>query len=239
MPPERTQRRIQFVPVSNIPSSTRRTPRRNKSSIQNYAQPERIDEPMQNRPTTPKTPRISTLGRTLGRGQVEDEDDIEMLDKTDDEDIFASEKSGDEEVEIEPSTTPTRQNLPSTITVHKRRTITKPRKPREETTWTRYYFDITTIEETWINEAKAGKPTLNNRLWTCKICGPAFTSTDKQRHSNTLALNDHLRDEHEMNIQKHKLGIALKVKHSTTELGAIYKFVVPLDPIPSAEDALL
>jgi len=84
---------------------------------------------MQNRPTTPKTPRISTLGRTLGRGQVEDEDDIEMLDKTDDEDIFVLEKSRDEEVEIKPLTTPTCQNLPSTITVYKRRTITKPRKP--------------------------------------------------------------------------------------------------------------
>jgi len=51
-----------------------------------------------------------------------------------------------------------------------------------------------------------------NRLWVCKICGPAFLSTNKERHSNTLRLVKHLKDEYYMNKKKHKLGVDLVQK---------------------------
>jgi len=44
----------------------------------------------------------------LGRRQVKDEDDIKILDKIDNKDIFVLEKSKDKEVEIKPLTTPIR-----------------------------------------------------------------------------------------------------------------------------------
>ena len=95
------------------------------------------------------------------------------------------------------------------------------------------------MDETWVNTSKEGHPTLVNHLWTCKFCGPAFTSTDKQCHGNTTALNKHMHQAHEMNSQKHKLGIQPTLKGSVLRAGAMDQFVTHVEPIPSAEEAVL
>jgi hypothetical protein len=146
----------------------------------------------------------------------------------------------EEEVEIDPTGTPTRQNLPSTIIIKKRRITTtkRARKIRKETTWTQCYFNVTTMDETW-SKPKEPDKLLINRLWTCKLCGPAFTSTDKQRHGNTSSLNTHMKDKHEINAQKHALGIPAKKNGVAIQPRAMDQYVVQQDPIPSAEEALL
>jgi hypothetical protein len=221
-----SNKRFHFAPLSSI----RQTPRRNRSSIQNYSQYERIDEPIQNPPRTPKTTTHNT--------QAEEEEDVEMADKDQDSEQECGSPSS-EEIEVQPSETPTRQNLPTTITIKKRFRNKKPRKQRGETTWTQAYFDITLIDETWVNEVTTNKPVLNNRLWICKLCGPAFSSTDKERHGNTSKLNNHLRDEHDMNKQKHQLGILPKQKGGKRQEGAMNKFIQPIEAIPTAEEAVL
>jgi hypothetical protein len=52
-------------------------------------------------------------------------------------------------------------------------------------------------------------------------------------------LNNHLQSEHEMNRQKHQLGVLPKYKDSKTQEGAMNKFVKAVDPIPTAEEAVL
>jgi hypothetical protein len=224
------QRTISFAPMS---SSTRQTPRRNASNIQDYSQYERIDEPIQNPLRTPKTSTQPT--------QLDNNKDTQMTDGEEDledaNDLLLS--SREEEIEVQAAKTPTQRNLPSTVTIKRRYLNKRPRKQRDETTWTQFYFDVTPIEDTWINQAKKGKPVLQNRLWTCKLCGPAFSSTDKERHSNTSKLNNHLQSEHEMNRQKHQLGVLPKYKDSKTQEGAMNKFVKAVDPIPTAKEAVL
>jgi hypothetical protein len=95
------------------------------------------------------------------------------------------------------------------------------------------------MDETWVNENKVGKLILQNRLWTCKYCFPIFTSDDKERHGNTSKLNNHMKDVHDLNKQKHKLGVLPKVKGRTIRLGAMDQFVVTTEPIPTSEEALL
>jgi hypothetical protein len=133
--------------------------------------------------------------------------------------------------------TPSRSAIYSTVTIRRRQLQKRARKPRSETTWTQHYFDVTTLDKTWVNKGKRGKPTLQNRLWVCKLCGPAFKSTNKERHRNTSKLNNHLRDEHNMDKRKHQLGEKPLLKGA--KKGAMDAFTVAVDPIPSAEDAIL
>jgi hypothetical protein len=97
MPPK-AQRTLSFAPPPPIapatPSGTRDTPRRNTSTITNYAHPERIDEPFRNPDNPNKTPRASTR-------QTQDED-TEMGDR-DEEDDMGEDKEEDEEVIIVPN----------------------------------------------------------------------------------------------------------------------------------------
>jgi hypothetical protein len=65
-----------------------------------------------------------------------------------------------------------------------------------------------------------------------------FSSIDKERHRNTLKLNNHLRDAYYINKQKHQLRVQPTRKDSV-KLGAIDKFAVVVDPILSAEEAVL
>jgi hypothetical protein len=107
-----SQQKLTFIPIT---SSTRQTPRRNLSLIQNYSQYERIDEPIVNPPKTPKTVLQATQALSEG------DEDVEIEDREEEDTIEIDESSSDEEV-VQPSDTPTRRNLPSTITVkrHKR-----------------------------------------------------------------------------------------------------------------------
>jgi hypothetical protein len=125
MPPK-AQRTLSFAPplppVTSTPSRTRATPRRNASTIANYAYLERIDEPFCN--PTP-TPRASI--RTQ-------DDDIIMGDREDDEDNEDDVEESEEVIIVPDPNTPTRQkNLPSTVVV-KRRHVEKARKERKQRT---------------------------------------------------------------------------------------------------------
>ena len=125
-----------------------------------------------------------------------------------------SDEKEEEEVQIKPLDTLMHQNLLLIITIKRYRKEKKLQKSQDETTQTQAYFDITIIDETQVNMFKKDYPILVNHLWTCKFCGPAFTSTDKQHHGNTTALNKHMHQAHEMNPQKHKLGIQPTLKGS-------------------------
>jgi hypothetical protein len=144
---------------------------------------ERIYEPIVN---PPKTPKASTQNT-----QCEGDGDVNMADGDEEEDdtLFISSEEEEEEVSIDLESTSTRPNLPSTVTIKRQRKSRSKtaRKPRDETTWTQAYFNVTTMDETWVNKAKEGYPTLANRLWTCRLCGPHLRSTDAQRHGNTTA----------------------------------------------------
>lgn len=139
MPPQRSkpiQQRISFLPTSQNSLNPRGTPRRNYNTIQNYAWPERINEIINNPAATPRHPHPP-------RPTVKD--DIDMADEDNEE----GDQEIEEEVSIDQSITPTRRNIPSTVVVKtRRRTKKKPRKAREETTWTQHYFNITQIEDT-------------------------------------------------------------------------------------------
>jgi len=154
MPPQRsepTQRRISFGPTTSNPLNPRGTPRRNRNTIQNYAQPERIDELIKNPLPTPRHPHPPSPTA---------KDDVDMTDRDENEE----EQEVKEELLIDQSRTPTRQNLPSTVVIKTRQQSKKPRKPRKETTWTQHYFEVTLLTDTWVNEALKNKPTLFNRL---------------------------------------------------------------------------
>jgi hypothetical protein len=71
----------------------------------------------------------------------------------------------------------------------------------------------------------------------CKIYGPAFSSNDKERHGNTIKLNNHMREEHGIDEEKHHLGI--KPKRRRGDSSTIENFLTIIEPIPSIEEALL
>jgi hypothetical protein len=128
--------------------------------------------------------------------------------------------------------TPTRKNLPSTVVIKTRRKQRKERaKTRTEKNWVQAYFNVTLLENEWINPALKHKEPIRNRLWTCKLCGPSFTSTDKERHGNTSRLNNHLRIEYDMTKEKHLLKHLPKVKNGQVPHGGMDQFVrVPYHP---------
>jgi hypothetical protein len=95
------------------------------------------------------------------------------------------------------------------------------------------------MDETWVNISKRGYLVQQNRLWTCKFCKGGFSSTDKARHGNTSHLNNHLLAEHGMTKQKHQLGIQLTNTSKGRQEGALSKFIVLVEPIPSTEEAVL
>jgi hypothetical protein len=236
MPPERISKKQRVLSWAPTTSSPRQMSRRNKSTIQNYSRCEQIDEPISNPPRTPKTPHPPTKDTHIIRDDASEEE-VQMAD---DQDGDNNGSGSEEEVEIDPADTPTRHNLPSTITIKKRRTTTtkKARKMRKETSWTQCYFNVTTMDETW-SKPKEPDRILINRMWTCKLCGPAFTSTDKQRHGNTSALIRHMKDKHDMDARKHALGIPAKKNGVAVQPGAMNQYVVQQDPTPSAQEALL
>jgi hypothetical protein len=79
--------------------------------------------------------------------------------------------------------TPTGKNLLSTVVIRTRRKQRKEQaKTRTEKTWVQAYFNVTLLEDEWINPALKHKEPIRNRLWTCKLCGPSFTLTDKERY---------------------------------------------------------
>ena len=106
-------------------------------------------------------------------------------------------------------------------------------------TWTQHYFTIDLMDETWVNEDKPTKPVQQNRRWTCKLCGPTFSSTDKERHGNTSKLNNHMRDVHQMDKRKHLLDELPKKSQYATDLEFMHKFAVAVKPILSSEEAIL
>jgi hypothetical protein len=142
-------------------------------------------------------------------------------------------------MDIDRETTPTRRGIPSTVVVKTRRRARGPRKSRKETTWTQYYFDVTILEETWNHPGLKNKPLVANRLWICKICGPSFKSTDQERHGNTSRLVKHLKEQHDMDEQKHKLGVQPKQRKGLRGFQPITGYMRSTEPIPSAEEAIL
>lgn len=209
------------TPIRETPSRSTRT------VIHDYSQLERPD-------FTPRNPsKAAPRAESNTYSQPLQDDDIEIEETQDNgTDIEASGSSS----ECQPET-PSRPAIQSTVIIKRRQLQKKARRPRSETTWTQHYFTVTTLDETWVNEGKKGKPILQNRLWVCKLCGPTFKSTDKERHGNTSKLNNHLRDEHEMTKKKHQLGEKPIVKGS--QKGAIDAFAVIVDPIPNTEEAIL
>jgi uncharacterized UBP type Zn finger protein len=199
MPPQCVNSKQRTISWGNTSTPMRQTPSRsNRTLIQNYSQLERREVSIQNPPKTPKTP--------AARAQVQDDGDIEMANGEEDQGgVSDSTISSDEEAQ--PTETPTRCRIPSTITVKRRHKGKKPQKPRDETTWTQHYFEVTSMDETWVNESKKSKPELLNRLWVYKICGPAFSSTDKERYGNTSKLNNHMQDAYDMDKRKHFLSV--------------------------------
>ena len=228
-----SQKTIPFAPIASSASQTRGTPRRNASTITNYARPERIDEIIQNPPQTPRAPARATQADTALEDTEMDYGD------EDDEEEQEEAQEGAEVIEILDPDTPTQRNLPSTVITKTRRIIKRARKPRSETTWTQFYYDVTLLDDTWVNTSKKGHPVLQNRLWTCKWCKSAFSSTDKSRHGNTSTLNNHLLLEHNMTKQKHQLGIQPEHTSKSMRAGALSKYVVPVEAIPTAEEAVL
>jgi hypothetical protein len=113
----------------------------------------------------------------------------------------------EEEMDINREITPTHHDIPSTVVVKTHRRARGPRKSQKETTWTQYYFDVTILEETWNHLGLKNKPLVANRLWIYKIYGPSFKSTDQERHSNTLRLVKHLKEQYNIDKQKHKLDV--------------------------------
>jgi hypothetical protein len=98
---------------------------------------------------------------------------------------------------------------------------------------------VTILEETWINKSLKDKPSMLNRLWICKICGPSFQSTDKERHGNTSRLVNHLKEQHDMDEQKHKLGVLPKQRKGQRGFQSITGYMRPVDLVLSAEEAIL
>ena len=159
MPPIRTnttstQQQLTFAPMPQSPLNARGTPRRDRTYVPNYCTLKRVDPII----TNPLTPRRAQPSRPTTKG---DDDDVPMADRDELGEDELEEVTDEEDRE----TTPTPQGVvPSTVIVRTQTTQKKPRKPRKETTWTQYYFDITPLQDTWVNEQIASKPTLYNRL---------------------------------------------------------------------------
>lgn len=228
MPLERINPKQRTINQGIPATPTRQTPRTNRTIVENYSQLERVQFTPKNPPKTTITPPLNT--------QTQQDKDIEMQDNIGEQDEVEAGTSSSEE--DHPNTPSKRCGIPSTITIKTRRKEKRARKPRSETTWTQYYFDVISLDETWVNEAKKGKLELINRQWTCKIYGPMFSSTDKERHGNTSKLNNHFHDAHHMDKQKHHLRVQPTGKDGV-KLRAMDKFAVAIDLIPSAEEAVL
>jgi hypothetical protein len=90
--PHKSQRTLSFAPPPfaqpSTPGGTRQTPRRNASTITNYARPERIDQPFRNPDNPNMTPRASTrytqdediqMDDAKENGNTEDDEDEDMM----------------------------------------------------------------------------------------------------------------------------------------------------------------
>jgi hypothetical protein len=84
-----------------------------------------------------------------------------MDDNNDDNNNEEGERqSGDEVAVISDLNTLTRQSLPSTVTIKRHCIHKKPQKEHSETTWTQNYFNITLLDNTWVNLQKKSHPVL-------------------------------------------------------------------------------
>ncbi|KAL5321365.1 hypothetical protein ACEPPN_009322 [Leptodophora sp. 'Broadleaf-Isolate-01'] len=220
------QRQLAFAP------SVRDTPQRDRI-VTNYRNLERIDEPIVNPPRTPATNRQATQSSSVTK------EDDEDLDEPGPEDDDSNDENQAETIHIQDNSTPTRRGLASTVQIMLKkvdRTTKKTRKDRTESTWTIPFFNMTTLGDEW---SKKGEERVRiNRLWTCKICGPAYTSTDKARHGSTTALGEHIKKIHKLTASQYKLGIQPHIPKGFTN-GSIELFIVKSAPIPSAEEAVL
>ena len=132
MPLERVQGKQRTISWVSMGTPTRQTPRRTASTIQNYSQYERIDEPIRNPSLAPRTPKTNTQSIELDK-----DGDIQMADGEEDDELDnLSSSLGEEEIAMDSVETPTRRNVPTTITIKKCHLKKKDRKPREETIWT-------------------------------------------------------------------------------------------------------
>src|SRR6202012_857942 len=117
------------------------------------------------------------------------------------------ESSSDENTEPpnSPSHAPAERRISSLVTMRKTRTVHKTRKNRKEHSWTLPYFRVSELpDDIWQNIHRRGKPTLKNRLWSCKYC--SYSSTDKARSGSKTALGNHLKDKHRFTKLDHSLG---------------------------------
>lgn len=136
--------------------------------------------------------------------------------------------------------TPSRHRpLTSLITIRKEKaTQKKPRKPREETTWTLCHYDVSLMDETWVNTSKDDHPRLKNRLWTCKYCVD-FTSTNKSRYGNSSNTNEHLRKVHKYKKADHILGKRVTVGINKAQQRSINEFTVQGNASLNARESLI
>jgi hypothetical protein len=215
-------------------SFTRATPRRTTRQIIDYNTIERREVVPTN---TSRVQAISTLrlSRTAisptntADSAAQDGDSI-MVDH-----VGETYNSSDEDPAPD---TPSRRLLPSLITIRRERTTArKPRKPREESTWTLHHFNVTPMTEHWVNTSKVGHPRLQNRMWSCKYCN--FTSTDKSRCGNSSNTNDHMKEKHRFKKADNTLG--KRVTHGITksQQGSIDQYTVAVEVSTDATEALI
>jgi hypothetical protein len=147
MPPIRTQSASQAtLSFARLPSA-RSTPRRHKTTITNYRNLERIDEPIINPPQTPRYTQAS-----------QNEPETMEIDSLRTEDEFGdgeNEGNDEEEVDIDTSGTPIRRNLPTTVRIkHIDKTKTKEQAERKEDSWLIPFFEVTTLGDEWCKKDK-------------------------------------------------------------------------------------
>jgi hypothetical protein len=167
--PSPSQRAISFAPVASV-SSPRATPRRPRPNyhLLHHGTPARA-------PRTPGTARRATTATAPGPSSPPRESD-----------------SSDDENPSDPESPSAQHQI---RTLHKITTRkAKPqnvRKPREENSWTRHFFDITLLDDTYKKSNNKGSPLFQNRQWACKYCH--YTTTDKKSGGNTSKVNNHLK----------------------------------------------
>jgi hypothetical protein len=83
------------------------------------------------------------------------------------------------------------------------RVSTKKRKERDQSSWTLHYFDVSELQDTWINKDKNNREQRNRKL-TCKHC--SWHTTDKKSGGKTSKLNSHMHDTHRFYRDDHLQG---------------------------------
>lgn len=211
MPPERNPRTqsSRFAPNDQASRPSR------QSSIRNYANIERIDEPIANplRASTTRQPQEPLRERALSP--------LEASPEVEQDDPFA-----DRAAEI--------PAIPTTV-ILRRVPTAKPVKEVEEATWTRDHFDITLLEGTYIRTWRKDKAEYQDRKWSCKYC-TTWSTTDAKRHGSTTNLATHLRTVHYLTEERALQGL-LPSKVSTNSR-AMASFLAESRPLLSPEEGM-